>query len=80
MSVSNDIASCAVALGALAGQVNEEQWAVVRVVRQNLQAHAEQVQHMENGLCVMPDGTLHVGGGRRARIIKFPAARSDRGE
>lgn len=37
MSVSNDIASCAVALGALAGQVNEEQWAVVRVVRQNLQ-------------------------------------------
>lgn len=79
MSVSNDIASCAVALGALAGQVNEEQWAVVRVVRQNLQAHAEQVQHMENGLCVMPDGTLHVGG-RRARIIKFPAARSDRGE
>lgn len=72
MSVSNDIASCAVALGALAGQVNEEQWAVVRVVRQNLQAHAEQVQHMENGLCVMPDGTLHVGGGASGQNHQVP--------
>lgn len=62
MSVSTDINSCAAALGTLAGQVNEEQWALLRVVRQNLNAHAEQVQHMENGLCVMLDGSPHVGG------------------
>lgn len=79
MSVSADINSCAAALGTLAGQVNEDQWALLRVVRQNLNAHAEQVQHMENGLCMMPSGSLNVGG-RRARVIKFPAVRNDRGE
>lgn len=65
MSVSTDINSCAAALGTLAGQVNEEQWALLRVVRQNLNAHAEQVEHMENGLCVMPDGSLPLGGASR---------------
>lgn len=52
MSVSTDITSCAAALGALAGQVSEEQWALLRAVRQNLTAHAEQVQHMETALII----------------------------
>lgn len=54
MSVSADIASCASALGALAGQVSEDQWALVRIIRANLCASAERVEIMESSLLV-PD-------------------------
>ena len=57
MSVSTDINSCAAALGVLAGQVNEEQWAMLRIVRQNLTATAEQVEHMETGLTIPEPAT-----------------------
>lgn len=52
MSASEDIATCAAALGALGGHVSEDHWAIVRIVRQNLTATAEQVQHMESGLTI----------------------------
>ena len=52
MSASDDIAACAVALGVLGGHVTEEHWAIVRLVRQNLTATAEQVGHMETGLTI----------------------------
>lgn len=52
MSASDDIATCAAALGVLGGHVTEEHWAIVRIVRQNLTATAEQVQHMESGLTI----------------------------
>lgn len=64
MSVSTDINSCAAALGVLAGQVNEEQWAMLRIVRQNLTATAEQVEHMETGLTI-PEPTTT---GQEARV------------
>lgn len=54
MSVSADITSCASALGALAGQVSEDQWALVRIIRANLCASAERVEIMESSLLV-PD-------------------------
>ena len=52
MSASEDIATCAAALGALGGHVTEEHLAIVRIVRQNLTATAEEVAHMENGLTI----------------------------
>lgn len=52
MSASDDIATCAAALGILGGHVTEEHWALIRVVRQNLTATAEQVEHMETGLTI----------------------------
>lgn len=52
--ISDDITSCAAALGSLAGHVDEEHWALLRIVRQNLQAHAEQIRNMERGLCIIP--------------------------
>lgn len=64
MSASDDIATCAAALGVLAGQVNEEQWAMLRIVRQNLTATAEQVEHMETGLTI-PEPTTT---GQEARV------------
>jgi hypothetical protein len=64
MSVSTDINSCAAALGVLAGQVNEEQWAMLRIVRQNLTATAEQVEHMETSLTI-PEPTTT---GQEARV------------
>ena len=52
MSASDDITACAAALGVLDGHVSGEHWAIVRIVRQNLTATAEQVQHMETGLTI----------------------------
>ena len=66
MSASDDIATCAAALGALGGHVTEEHWAIVRIVRQNLTATAEQVQHMESGLTI-PEPTTT---GPEARVAQ----------
>lgn len=64
MSASDDIATCAAALGVLGGHVTEEHWALIRVVRQNLTATAEQVEHMETGLTI-PEPTTT---GQEARV------------
>ncbi len=65
MSASEDIATCAAALGALGGHISEDHWAIVRIVRQNLTATAEQVQHMETGLTI-PEPTT----GPEARVAQ----------
>lgn len=56
--ISDDITSCAAALGSLAGHVDEEHWALLRVVRQNLQAHAEQVKNIEDSMRILPGGDI----------------------
>ncbi len=66
MSASDDIETCAAALGVLGGHVSEEHWAIVRIVRQNLTATAEQVQHMESGLTI-PEPTTT---GPEARVAQ----------
>lgn len=66
MSASEDIATCAAALGALGGHVSEDHWAIVRIVRQNLTATAEQVEHMETGLTI-PEPTTT---GPEARVAQ----------
>ena len=48
--LSQDIETCAVSLGVLAGQVSEEHWAFLRILQENLQAHAAQARHLERGL------------------------------
>lgn len=50
--LSQDLESCAVSIGVLGGKVDEEHWAYLRLLRQNLMAHAEQAQIMERGLCL----------------------------
>jgi hypothetical protein len=60
MSVSVDIESAAAALGVLAGEVNEEAWTYLRIVRANLQSLAEQTRQMENNF-ILP-----------RKVIPFP--------
>ena len=48
--LSQDIESCAVSLGVLAGQVSEEHWAFLRMLQENLRAHAAQARHLEQEL------------------------------
>jgi hypothetical protein len=51
--VSQEIRSCAIALGSLFGSVREEQAAVLRLVRQNLSVAADEAEEME-GLFEVP--------------------------
>jgi hypothetical protein len=50
--VSNEIRNCGIALGALMHQVTEEQAAMIRLIKQNLIAAADQAKEMESGLVV----------------------------
>ncbi|WP_462399708.1 hypothetical protein [Desulfovibrio piger] len=63
--LSQDIESCAVSLGVLAGQVSEEHWAFLRILQENLQAHAAQARQMENNLLPPTPDTC--------RVIRRPA-------
>ncbi len=46
--LSQDLQSCAASVGALAGQVGEDQWRFLRLLRENLLAHAEQARALED--------------------------------
>lgn len=48
--LSQDIESCAASIDGLAGQVSEEQRAFLRMLQENLRAHAAQARHLERGL------------------------------
>ena len=48
--LSQDIESCAVSLGVMAGQVSEEHWAFLRILQENLREHAAQARHLEQEL------------------------------
>lgn len=54
--LSNEIKSVHAALGALAGEIPEEQWAVVQRCRENLLAAASSAAEMEKHFNV-PDGS-----------------------
>lgn len=63
--LSQDIESCAVSIDVLAGQVSEEQQAFLRMLQENLRAHAEQARQMENNLLPPTPDTC--------RVIRRPA-------
>lgn len=82
--LSQDLESCAVSIGVLAGDVDEQQWAYLRLLRANLLVHAEQAKHLELGLSVAwPAAGMAApmrtapnpapGKERRGRVIPFPA-------
>lgn len=48
--LSQDIESCAASIDVLAGQVSEEQQAFLRMLQENLRAHAAQARHLEQEL------------------------------
>lgn len=48
--LSQDLRSCAISLGVLAGQVTEEQWSFLRMLQDNLRAHADEASAMEENL------------------------------
>lgn len=48
--LSQDIESCAASIDVLAGQVSEEQRAFLRMLQENLRAHAAQARHLEQEL------------------------------
>lgn len=48
--LSQDIESCAASIDVLAGQVSEEQRAFLRMLQENLRAHAAQARHLEQKL------------------------------
>lgn len=48
--LSQDLRSCAISLGVLAGQVTEEQWSFLRMLQDNLRAHADEASAMEEYL------------------------------
>ena len=48
--IQEKITDAALALGNLAGQVSEEQWETIRLVRQELFDAADQADHLERGL------------------------------
>lgn len=50
--VSNEIRNCGIALGAIMHQVTEEQAAMIRLIKSNLIAAADQAKEMESGLVV----------------------------
>lgn len=52
--VSQEIRNCGIALGALMHQVTEEQAAMIRLIKSNLIAAADQAKEMESGLMVPP--------------------------
>ena len=54
--LSNEIKSVHAALGALAGQIPEEQWAVVKLCRDNLLAAANSAAQMEQHFNVPEEG------------------------
>lgn len=56
MGISTDITTCAASLGALAGNVDENTWAYLRLLRNQLNACAEQARAMEDGLVVPGTG------------------------
>lgn len=68
--ISDDITSCAAALGSLAGHVDVEHWALLRIVRKNLLAHAEAVKNLEDNINIMPGGciALRIPGTNRAAV------------
>lgn len=83
--LSQDLESCAVSIGVLAGDVDEQQWAYLRLLRVNLLAHAAQAKHLELGLSVacsaagMADPTSVTpkpapNNGQRARVTPFPVS------
>ena len=45
--LSQDLQSCAASVGALAGEVSEEQWRFLRLLRENLLAHSDQARELE---------------------------------
>jgi hypothetical protein len=49
---SDEIRSVMSALGVLAGKIGEDEWALVRLARQNLSELAERVEAAEGGLQV----------------------------
>ena len=49
---SDEIRSVMSALGVLAGKIGEDEWALVRLARQNLSELAERVEAAESGLQV----------------------------
>lgn len=82
--LSQDLESCAVSIGVLAGNVDEQQWAYLRLLRANLLAHAEQAKRLELGLSVacaaagMAEPTRTApnpapGNGQCGRVVPFPA-------
>lgn len=64
--LSQDIESCAASIDVLAGQVSEEQRAFLRMLQENLRAHAAQARHLEQEL----QGLLDDG---RARAVEVSA-------
>ena len=56
--LSQDIESCAASIDVLAGQVSEEQRAFLRMLQENLRAHAAQARHL-NRNCCRPQGPGH---------------------
>lgn len=63
--LSQDLFSCAVSIDVLAGQVSEEQRAFLRMLQENLRAHAAQARQMENNLLPPTPDTC--------RVIRRPA-------
>lgn len=49
---SEEISSIRAALGVLAGRISEEDWALVKLARHNLEEVAMQVKEMENQLVI----------------------------
>lgn len=58
--LSQDIESCAASIDVLAGQVSEEQRAFLRMLQENLRAHAAQARHLEQELLPPTPDTCRV--------------------
>ncbi len=52
--VSNEIRNCAVALGAIMHQINDEQAAMLRVIKVNLMAAADEAEELETNMVFEP--------------------------
>lgn len=48
--VSHEIVSCANALGVFGGQIKEDQWEVIQMIRRNLYSAAEYARALERSL------------------------------
>ena len=48
--ISHEITSCANALGVFGGQIKEDQWEVIQMIRRNLYAAAEYARALERSL------------------------------
>lgn len=60
--VSQEIRNCGIALGALMHQVNEEQAAMLRLIKTNLVAAADHAEELEHNLIAPKPGQGPAGG------------------